>query len=80
MKPRLYKLTEKEIIKLTNALHNPALVNLQGQPLIPANERCLPVWKEIAAARNLKWETCAPVANKGAEYFTADEKELDQDD
>lgn len=77
---KVYRLTDQEIIKLTNAMHHPTLVNLHGQPLQDANTRCGIVWKDIAAARNLDWESCCPVEGKGAEYFAAEEMEKETDE
>jgi len=76
----VYKLTEQEIIKLTSALHDPVILDRFNRPLVPAEERCKPVWKEIAAARNLKWETCGPAPGMAAEYFIAEEKEQENDE
>ena len=76
----MYKLTEQEIIKLTDALHNPTLLDRFNKPLLAPEERCRPVWKDIAAARNLKWETCNAAPGQNAEYFIAEEKETEEDE
>lgn len=53
-------------------MHNPKLVDMKGEPLIPAQERCNQVWREIALARGLKWETIAQAPGMTAEFFTAE--------
>lgn len=74
---RLFKLTDTELIKLTQAMHNPSLLSPDGKPLIPAHERCYTVWQEICESRNLDISSVQPPKDGNPNYFLAKEKEND---
>jgi len=58
-------------MQLTKAMHDPALLDLRGKPILSDIERCNIAWTKICDTRGLDASSVEPAPGKNYEYFTA---------